>query len=46
MRSTKEVFLEVLGHYQEVLKAMISVLQTGNNTGSGVFVSAEMMNQQ
>lgn len=36
---------EVLTHYQEMLKAMVSVLESGTNTGSGIFVDAATLNQ-
>ena len=36
---------EVLTHTQEMLNAMLSVLQGGPNTGNGVFVDAATLNQ-
>lgn len=36
---------EVLAHSQEMLKAMLDVMQTGSNTGNGAFVDAATLNR-
>lgn len=40
-----DLSIDVQEHYQEALKAMLSVLQSGKNTGRGTFVNSETLNQ-